>query len=221
MPIEYEPGDIVLLARANMVAVGQGVIRLNPVIAYSTWGGSINVTHAGLAVGVAKQFGANSDKVLVNKVAHATSDFGICRSELAAYSAGELRVYRLKEEQRSYAEQAHAVALKWTEPVAGKTAGAYAAGKALLGPAFGLSSYGPQARARAIVYHAYRNTAGGPPGLKHDKKSMFCSMFVIACYQAALGDAHSARFMALDAKNTSPMKLQDYLAHASAWVSVA
>jgi hypothetical protein len=50
---------------------------------------------------------------------------------------------------------------------------------------------------------------------------MFCSMFVIAAYQAALGELVSAAFMALDAPNTSPMKLQDYLKTAGTWIEVA
>jgi hypothetical protein len=94
----------------------------------------------------------------------------------------------------------------------------YALGKATA-PAFGLSTYGPAARERARFYHQHRNTAGGPPGVKHEKKTMFCSMFVIACYQAALGEVHAATYMALDAKNTSPMKLQDYLVNSGLWES--
>jgi hypothetical protein len=64
------------------------------------------------------------------------------------------------------------------------------------------------------LFRQHRNTAGGPPNLKKGvgEMSMYCSMFVIACYQAVLGDdAVTGQVMGLDAKFTSPMTLDGYL----------
>jgi hypothetical protein len=213
--IDCEPGDIILVpdeGAFSLVSVGQGVSRLNPVILHSTWGGSIYANHAAIGIGTTNKY--NSKSLFVNQVAHATGSGGLCRGSMAAYGTSML-VYRMTA--RHWASKvAHEVALKWTS---GPSTGTYNVGKAT-NPAFHSSSYGSGARERARLYYQHRNTAGGPPGVKHDKKSMFCSMFVIAVYQAAVGEALAASYMALDAKNTSPMKLHDYLNANAFWEQV-
>jgi hypothetical protein len=111
------------------------------------------------------------------------------------------------------AKQAAATAERWARPSAQHNRMAFATRKALMA-GFGSSSYGAQAQQRAAEYHQYANTDGGPPSL-HDNsvrtKSMFCSMFTVAVYQAALGPQVTSSLMGIDARNTSPMKLADFL----------
>lgn len=213
--IDFLPGDILLVpdeGAFSMVSVLQGVTRLNPVIAYSTWGGSIYSNHAAIAIGTNTKY--NSTELNVNQVAHATSNGGICRGSCASYGSKVL-CFRLTGSSWA-GKAAHDVALAWTD---GATKGVYNTGKAA-NPAFHSSSYGSGARERARHYHLHRKTKGGPPGIKHDKKSMFCSMFAIAVYQAAVGEGLAETYMALDAKNTSPMKLQDYLKSNGFWSQI-
>lgn len=215
MPIEYWPGDIILVpdeGHFSLVSVGQGVTRLNPYIAVSTAGGSIYSNHAAIAVGTTLTF--DQKRTNVNKIAHATGSQGLHLSSLGAVAAA--RVFRMRN-SAPLANAAHAVAIKWTQ---GANTGKYSVSKALA-PGFHSSSYGSGAKERARFYHSHRNTVGGPPGIKNDKKAMFCSMFVIACYQAALGENVAAAYMALDAPYTSPMKLQDYLLSCGTWEQIA
>jgi hypothetical protein len=195
-----------------MVSVLQGMTRVNLGILYSTWQGSIYSNHAAIAVGTGTKY--NSTEVNVNKVAHATSKGGLCRGDIASYS-GSMLVFRLTGSSWA-GKAAQDVALAWTD---GPSTGTYNTAKAA-NPAFHSSSYGSGARERARYYHQHRRTRGGPPGVKHDKKSMFCSMFAIAVYQAAVGEVLSESYMALDAKNTSPMKLHDYLRTNGFWTQI-
>ena len=196
----------------SLVSIGQGMTRLNPYIAASTAGGSIYSNHAAIAIGTSLTY--DQKRTNVNQIAHATGSNGIHRSSLGAVSA--MRVFRMRS-SAMLANAAHEVALKWTQSVRN---GGYSIKKALA-PGFHSSSYGSGAKERARFYHSHRNTIGGPPGVKHDKKEMFCSMFVVACYQAALGENMSAAYMALDAPYTSPMKLQDYLSSCGTWEQIA
>ncbi len=99
----------------------------------------------------------------------------------------------------------------------------YAKGKAG-GSVFHRSYYGGKARKRADFYAEHKDTKGGPQDLKDVEKghhkSMFCSMFVIACFQAVLADRERRRCMALDAKHTSPMALDEYLKKTGCWTSL-
>src|SRR5262249_2527192 len=82
------------------------------------------------------------------------------------------------------------------------------------------SSYDSGAKARAAQFRQYSNIEGGPPNLETGvgEKSMFCSMFVIACYQAVFTtDAATAPVMGLDAQATSPMTLDGYLRSNTTW----
>ncbi|MBT9557387.1 MAG: hypothetical protein IV100_15210 [Myxococcales bacterium] len=213
--IDYQPGDILLVpdeGSFSVVSVLQGMTRLNPVILHSTWQGSIYSNHAAIAIGTGKKY--NSTELNVNQVAHATGKGGLCRGSVASYG-GAMLVFRLTGSSWA-GKAAHDVALAWTD---GPSTGTYNTAKAA-NPAFHSSSYGSGARERARHYHLHRKTRGGPPGIKHEKKSMFCSMFAIAAYQAALGEGLSETYMALDAKNTSPMKLQDYLKTNGFWSQI-
>ncbi|MCP3939922.1 MAG: hypothetical protein GY710_00365 [Desulfobacteraceae bacterium] len=136
---------------------------------------------------------------------------------------GTASVYRLKG-YNGFAKEAQMVACRWAKPE--DTKGIPYSIKKSLSPVFHTSSYGLQAQRRAQFYAKHKNTPLGPPsqakysvvppGLR-GKKGMFCSMFVIACYQAAIGVRLSSSLMALDSKNTSPMKLESYLVKSVKW----
>ncbi|MBL4634137.1 MAG: hypothetical protein JKY56_09705 [Kofleriaceae bacterium] len=87
-----------------------------------------------------------------------------------------------------------------------------------------LSAFGSKAQARAQRYSRSRTEANGPTTTGwwtgEHSESMFCSMFVVAAYQAALPMAGVRRVMALDAKHTSPMILEGFLRSHREWNSV-
>ncbi|HUJ27211.1 MAG TPA: hypothetical protein VLW85_14400, partial [Myxococcales bacterium] len=81
---------------------------------------------------------------------------------------------------------------------------------------FERASYGPLGHREALDYATHADTAGGPP----DVDKMFCSQFVVACYQAAAGAALIEKKghlkaseldmpcgIDLQASNTSPLAL--------------
>ncbi|MSQ96436.1 MAG: hypothetical protein EXR98_18040 [Gemmataceae bacterium] len=88
---------------------------------------------------------------------------------------------------------------------------------------FVLSSFGPKARAETLDFGRFADKAGGPP----DVKSMFCSEFVIASYQAAVvkgllaknpklktGDVAVPIGINVQASHTSPFVFQSHLTAA-------
>jgi hypothetical protein len=81
----------------------------------------------------------------------------------------------------------------------------------------GSSAFGKDARTRLAKYRerlAMRDTAGGnTPIVKH----VYCSEFVILCYQLALEENHPL-FITLDALHTLPSGLKKYLdQNANSW----
>ncbi|NYZ18411.1 hypothetical protein HND93_01700 [Azospirillum sp. ROY-1-1-2] len=86
----------------------------------------------------------------------------------------------------------------------------YGAARAVFKSWSGSSAFGKDARTRLAKYRerlALRDTAGGTtPIVKH----VFCSEFVILCYQLALGEDHRL-FIRLDAMHTLPSGLKKHL----------
>ena len=217
--MNLEPGDILLFADKghwSMVSISQGVTRLNPVIWYKSRRGSIYTNHAAIIFNtIIDKFA----KVSRTKMAHAVNS-GVDRTEVPTNFRsgpyGGYIVFRLNANYKDYAIAAGQVAEIWTR--GGSENMPYAHWHKVMSPGFHNSDFGSGAKTRAQHYVNHKNTIGGPAGFKDGtKKSMFCSMFVIACYQAALGEAMSGFLMALDAKHTSPMKLESYLYSNSHW----
>lgn len=124
----------------------------------------------------------------------------------------EVQAFRPRNLNAEALAQVGQVACAWASDILVDPILPYAAGKAVAS-AFRSSSYGSGAKQRARLYRQHKETKGGPPAM-HDEnahKSMFCSMFVVAVYQAALSEAATETYMALDAKNTTPMCLDGYL----------
>ncbi|MDB5309171.1 MAG: hypothetical protein JWO38_3373 [Gemmataceae bacterium] len=138
-----------------------------------------------------------------------TDPFGTCDGSVQVFRLGILD---------DVPPEAAGVALTWA-PNSGSNL-RYSISKAV-GCAFRSSSFGSGAKKRAAFYRAHRNTRGGPPGEDGGTfKSMFCSMFVIACYQAVMDDARTDGVLSLDAKNTSPMYLDGYLRNSPHWSTI-
>jgi hypothetical protein len=88
--------------------------------------------------------------------------------------------------------------------------------------ALGSSSFGSGAKKRAAFYRANAKTQSGPPSADGEgKKSWLCSMFVIACWQAALDEATTEQYMKIDARYATPMTLMTYLENNPAWTKIA
>lgn len=174
-------------------------------------------------------------RVLMPAVCHSTG-LGFIRESIDRHlenSGGSFAVFRMQADgnDRAYALLAGCVAQKWAavnfddnEPPGDLN---YSRLKAFMS-ALGSHTFGPGASNRAALYRTYRNTIGGPTGDsstadRPTKKGFFCSMFVIACYQAASpDDAYCRKYLALDAKYTTPMALDGYLrSNRTRWRLVA
>ena len=167
------------------------------------------------------------------RIAHSTGG-GCVWTDAREYlrtHAGKLNAFRLRDPATRgvLAARAGHVAITWAVDVLTRAPDAaekhYSKWKAFAS-ILGTSHYGSNAQARAAKYRLHRDTAGGPPsdkswglsGNKTLKKEWFCSMFAIACYQAATtDDAQVARCLALDAKHTSPMMLDGYIRRSGLW----
>ncbi|PVZ70616.1 hypothetical protein [Pelagibaculum spongiae] len=170
-----------------------------------------------------------------NKVelAHAASK-GFARIEIAAdtlgsetglYEGSSFKVFRCQS-CRGLADLSGIIARKWvpcnSQPRFWKGEeyyygpAAYSARKAYR--TFGRSShYGSGAKQQAALYFQHQD--GSVPALHNETgiKQMFCSMFVVAIWQAAAGPDASAQVMAKDARFTSPMALEGYLVQNNFW----
>ncbi len=94
----------------------------------------------------------------------------------------------------------------------------YSVVKALKCP-LGSARYGSRARERAQRYH---NSPDAPPFSTNDpsrSERMFCSMFIVAAWQAAVGPDKAATIMGRDAAYTSPVNLHGYLVGNTEWQS--
>ncbi len=226
-PKACRPGDVILFYDLNLVSVGltaarmvKGVTVLPAVVSAVQGGntafiGDATACHAGIVCGNATSY----------EVAHATSAFGVCRNNLlnlCAKYTGTLQVFRMSATPLIAAE-ASAVARKWATSDRHDVGMKFANSKAGV-CAFRSSSYGTGAKSRARFYRAEKDRQGGPQDFKNldreSHKAMFCSMFVIACYQAVMDDATTETMLALDAKTTSPMYLDGYLRNSPLWHTV-
>jgi hypothetical protein len=173
--------------------------------------------------------------VLSPRVAHSTGG-GCVWSDARSYleqHTGQLSVFRLRDQavRDRLATRAGRVAITWATDLLSRGyqhPSQYSMRKAFAS-IFGTSSYGSNARARAAKYRTHRATAGGPPsdmkwglsGNKTGKKEWFCSMFAIACYQAATNDdAEVAVCLPLDARHTTPMLLDGFVRNSPLWQRV-
>ena len=206
--IRLEKGDVILYVDRGWftgVSVSQGANRfLIPTSNFSTYKGSIYTHHAAVVA---------EDGAMRLGVAHSGGTDGVSFQPADAKTGvkltpkvyGSYMVFRLKnaETRQQWAEKISNVARVWTKGASQR--GAYADVKDLVAAGVNSSSYGPKAIARMEWYvkHAKENGLSG--------QKLFCSQFVIAVYQAALGKA-SKELMALHADYTSPMKLHHYLA---------
>ncbi len=161
-------------------------------------------------------------QVQMPSVCHSTGD-GFLRQSIDLYlkdHGGSLAVFRMQADGNDfeYAIYAGAVARRWAainrdDNEVGESS--YSSLKAFMS-ALGSSAFGPGASNRAALYRRHKDTYGGPPADRerpgHTHKGFFCSMFVLACYQAASpDDAYCRKYLALDAKYTTPMTLDGYL----------
>jgi hypothetical protein len=223
-PTKLRVGDILLFYATNGVTVGETAVKalkimtVLPAVASAVQGGanafvgSASCNHAAIVSGF------RDGAVPTALYSHATGgDPAVSTVQLLAGEGGSCQVFR--QDNDHIADQAGEVAQTWA-PLAQGSNMRYSAWKAF-GSVFRSSSYGPAAKQRQALYRANRATQQGPQDLRdHHVKSMFCSMFVIACYQAVMGDVLTESVMALDAKNTSPMYFDGYLRNNNWWHSV-
>jgi hypothetical protein len=167
----------------------------------------------------------------LRRICHATGG-GCVYDDLREYfgtHSGGLKVYRMVGAD-DLAPRVAQVAARWaneTRDAIGE--GHYSKWKAFTS-AFRSHIYGPGAKARAKFYYDHGGDLGGPPSSNNEKaatgkkKEWFCSMFAIACFQAALykneaGHEHEniEKWMPLDARTSTPMTLDGFLAGSSNW----
>jgi hypothetical protein len=207
----FQPGDIICFDRAPWLSAQTftqtvqfvesfvqntiAVLSLNTVSHFTL--SAIAVHHVAICV----------EAGLGAAYADATGDLGIRMTPLVNIRQAHVRIFRLKAAERQAARDAANVAACWCTKPKGGYSNARAVAAALR-PSF----YGPFAMNLADHYHEHRNRDGGPPGLLVGTGTdMFCTTFVIACYQAALGWRRSMKLMARDATNCLPSTLTAYL----------
>ena len=224
-----KPGDLLLFHGFNMVGVAQGAVQglkiltaLPALISAAQGGarafqGSADCNHAAIiTASTTQRF----------QMAHATNA-GVTSDDIDNYLlhvTGAVKVFRMRG-RFDFAALAGKVGDKWSETPDGKPRMGmpYATGKAFLS-AFSSSSYGSGGKQRAAFYRADKDKAGGPQDLKNmgegRSKAVFCSMFVIACYQAVMSDMYVEQMLAMDAKHTTPMYLDGFLKGSQHWEQV-
>lgn len=122
-------------------------------------------------------------------------------------------VYRPKN--ASIGRDAAETAVLWSKPgVSGSMS--YTIGGATAA-VFRSSAFGSGAKARAQSYRYARMTRGGPAKSLGAPSSTFCSALVAACYQAVVPEAKTQIIMGVDAINTLPVTLQNWIANSSNW----
>lgn len=228
-PAKCKPGDIVLFYGYNLVGVAQGMakglkaVTILPALVSAAQGGkaamtgAANANHAAIITEVKGR--------TVFNMAHATSR-GVQLVDIDTYllnATGSCQLFRMKGEF-DFAPQAGKVGETWSNRDTNLPGGMiYATGKGFCS-AFQSSSFGSGAKSRAAFYRQNKAKQGGPADLANmmegRAKAMFCSMFVIACYQAVMSDMYCEQMLALDAKHTSPMYLDGYLKGSQHWERV-
>lgn len=204
-------GDIQLKRiRVGAVAIGQGTLQffkhisiIPTMIAFGRLGGGKNVVIQNAGFAHALIFHSNREGW-----AHSTNAGTV--AGVADPSAGDV-IFRCNNREK--ANLAGDTGLIWT-----KGGGTYKSSKALKS-GFRSSKYGDDAKARAAIYRKYREAEGGPPSRDgKEQKHWFCSMYVIACWQAAMAsDAEVEQYMRLDASYSTPMTLATYLENHTEW----
>lgn len=207
-----KPGDIMLKllnkssqASSVGISVGEGAIN-------DFYGGFSDAAKKGnpAAVHVAMYVGNGQTAEAHGKTSEDAEGVSLRRIE---HHAGYLWfVFRAKDERMG--REAADVARRW--------ATARMAYRLPWEVAMHNSSFGSKAREEAFMYGQAANTTGGPP----QDKSMFCSQFVIAAYQAAAvrrqmaesggrrigpNDLHMYPGVDLQASYTSPLVLHGHL----------
>ncbi len=223
-------GDLLLFYGFNAVRVGQLAVKgmkfltAVPAMVSVAQGGAAAFTgradcnHAAIITEVAHPFRF--------QMAHATNR-GVVDCDIENYLSGfegECAVYRLSG-QEQLAAAAGQVGATWSSGPSNEAENGmpFASLKSVCS-VFGSASFVRGAKERAAFYRLNKARAGGPQDEKNQKqgraKAMFCSMFVVACYQAAMEEAQTEALLALDAKYTSPMYLDGYLKGSATWQQV-
>ena len=209
--MKFQAGDILLVKNSSKaVSVGQGLTQFFKILTIGPLLLSLGRNGGKHGVGIDNAGYGHALIYISNGLnwAHATNS-GLVRGTFET-KKGDI----LFRKSGDLAGKAAEVAKKWTA-VEGK----YNVRKGILS-AFGSSSYGSGAKERAGIYRANRDESGGPQNKDDDgKKSWFCSMFVIACWQAACNEEDTASLMALYARNSTPMTLASYLFNHPEWTS--
>jgi len=225
-----QPGDLLMCYSLNGVGVGQGLAKtlkcltILPAMASAARGGasgfvgSATACHAAIVARVFTPGMITEDAELVHAVGTGVKSIRLSSYEYQGTMS--LAVFRLNIDE--VPPRAAQVARTWGPSEQGTSQMTYSAGNAGLS-VFRSSSFGDGARQRAAWYRRYKDEVGGPPEfhkLEAGTAAMFCSMFVIACYQAVMRDAEIGKVLALDARNTSPMFLDGYLKRSEHWKPV-
>ena len=204
MPLQLLPGDVLMFSNGadKSVLIGQKIISIGRSL-------RAEYVHAGLVTNNPALTKWNVHQV---SVAHAVSS-GMTVQPLALSKVGgwfRVDIWRAPSHLMNVAQAAAQVASTWCGNAQSKHM-QFSVRKAFMA-GFGSSSYGQGAQDRVAEYQQYQGTLGGPPSLKNTavNKSMFCSMFVVAAWQAALGNSVTTE-MNVDSRYVSPMKLHDVL----------
>jgi len=222
-------GDVLLFYGFNSVGYGQGAVKGLKIL--TAVPAAVSAAQGGAAA-FAGRADCNHAAIITEigrarfRMAHATS-IGVVDCDIDNYLLGfegECAVYRLNG-QEQLAAAAGTVGATWSSsPADGAERGMPFANRKSFCSVFGSPSFVWGAKKRATFYRLNKARPGGPQDEENRKegraKAMFCSMFVVACYQAAMSEAQAEEMLALDAKYTSPMYLDGYLKGAAAWQQV-
>lgn len=236
-------GDIVLFSGNNPVTKAQwflkmhfdddttnrvahaGVLGVKQTLFHPEWGTTVEQNFRRKHKGPVEEYEKKKAAYLKPRVRyeqpviyHAVNS-GFRKDDAHALLAGDGWLYRLTGSPETCTAAA-AVGETWSSGPSGM---GYSGRKAVR-LAFRSSSWNSHAQTQAQHYHTHRNTVGGPPSTGRfsragKKKTMFCSMAAVACYQAVLS-MRSGTCLALDASSTSPMRLLWYLNKSTYWTRI-
>jgi hypothetical protein len=160
---------------------------------------SVAVSHCGIVI-------------QTRDVAHATSK-GMKVEDVINWSALS-RVYRPKNLMPGMADRLDKIAKRMAEE---DTKTEYGKSRAFFGSWTGTGTYGESAKQRLITYRLRLSLKGDHAIVKN----VYCSEFVVLCYQLACEDDNSRHFIKLDAKHTLPKNLRAYLDNDKAYWELA
>lgn len=232
-PAQCKTGDVILFYGLNLVSFGEKaaktlkILTVVPAVVSAAQTGSAGIL-GNASCNHAAIISRRTESMIAGRFAqfdmsHATGAHGIITEDIENWfigGGGSCKVFRCK--YQGAGEKAAEVALKWA-PQKGSNDRKlpFGKGKAFLS-ALRSSRYGDGAKARAAFFRQHKNTEGGPPGLASGaaEMSMFCSMFVISVFQAAMPEEVTRGILALDSKFTSPMTLDGYFHSNQIWEEV-